>query len=65
MVIHRKFNADPGEPQNQMYIQKMKYHFRGKLGMVEYFFDPETGRYSENGTYDNLTEALFKQNSLF
>lgn len=65
MVIHRKFNADPGEPQNQMYIQKMKYHFRGKLGMVEYFFDPETGRYSENGTYDNLTEALFKQNALF
>lgn len=64
MVMHRKFNAEYGEPQNSMYIQKMKYHFRGKLGSVEYFFDSETGRFSENGTFDNLVNSIFSQGSL-
>jgi len=64
MVLHRKFNADIGEPQNSMYIQKMKYHFRGKLGMVEYFFDPDTGRYTETGQYDNLIDILYRQTPL-
>jgi len=64
MVMHRKYNAEYGEPQNEMYIQKMKYHFRGKLGSVEYFFDAETGRYSEGGKFDNLSDYLFSQSTL-
>jgi twinkle protein len=64
MALHRKFNAEPGEAPIQLYVQKMKYHFRGTLGSVEYYFDKETGRYSENGSYDNLTDVLFKQGLL-
>jgi hypothetical protein len=64
MALHRKFNAEPGEAPIQLYVQKMKYHFRGTLGSVEYYFDKDTGRYSENGSYDNLTDVLFKQGLL-
>jgi twinkle protein len=32
-----------------MYVQKAKYKFRGKLGSVQYTFDPLTSRYTELG----------------
>jgi len=32
----------------------MKYHFRGRLGKVEYEFNRDTGQYSEDGHFNNL-----------
>lgn len=64
MVVHRRFQGEPGEQNITLHVQKMKYHFRGQLGNVDYYFDKKTGRYSENGNYDNLSDVLLNQFSL-
>jgi len=64
VALHRKFNAEYGEAPIQLYVQKVKYHFRGKLGSTEYYFDPTTGRYSETGEFDNLVDVIFRQSTL-
>jgi twinkle protein len=56
LVVHRTYNDGVHDPV-QVHIQKHKYHFRGKLGSVDYYFDRGTGRYSEDGNYDTLFNA--------
>jgi len=55
IAVHRKYIDGTNDPV-EVHIQKVKYHFRGKLGMVEYLFDPTTGRYSENGMFKSLLQ---------
>lgn len=64
IALHRRFNAEYGEAPIQLYVQKVKYHFRGKLGSTDYYFDPQTGRYSETGDFDNLVDVIFRQSTL-
>jgi twinkle protein len=60
IIIHRNY-VDGVNDSVELYVQKMKYHFRGKLGSVEYFFDRATGRYSEDGKFERLFDHLQKQ----
>lgn len=60
MAIHRDY-SDENNQEVSLYVQKVKYHFRGKMGSVCYSFDKETGRYSETGSYDKLLDYLFEQ----
>ena len=55
IAVHRKYIDGTNDPV-EVHIQKVKYHFRGKLGMVEYLFDPTTGRYSESGMFKSLLQ---------
>lgn len=50
MAIHRDFET--GEVS--LYVQKVKYHFRGQIGSTEYRFDIPSGRYTENESFDVL-----------
>lgn len=57
IAVHRKYIDGTNDPV-EVHIQKVKYHFRGKLGMVEYLFDPSTGRYSESGMFKELIKYV-------
>jgi twinkle protein len=57
LAIHRNYVDGSNDPV-ELHVQKMKYHFRGSLGKVEYFFEPSTGRYSEDGRYDKLIDYV-------
>ena len=35
-------------------MQKIKWHFRGKLGRVDYEFDRDSGQYSEDGIFKSI-----------
>lgn len=61
IVVHRRFQGEPDEQNITLHVQKMKYHFRGQLGNVDYYFDKKTGRYSENGKFDVLSDSLLNQ----
>lgn len=50
MAIHRDFETG----SVGLYVQKVKYHFRGNIGSTDYTFDVNTGRYTENDTFDVL-----------
>jgi twinkle protein len=60
IIVHRTFVDGVNDPVD-IYIQKMKHHFRGQLGSVAYQFDRATGRYTENGRYDDLLAYSEKQ----
>jgi hypothetical protein len=53
IAVHRSFQNGQKDPV-EVHIQKMKYHFRGKLGRIDYEFDRESGQYSEDGIFKNL-----------
>jgi len=57
IAVHRNYVDGENDPV-EVHIQKVKYHFRGKLGMVEYRFDPPTGRYSESGFFKPLVDYV-------
>jgi twinkle protein len=61
MAIHRDYSQGADNQEVTLYVQKMKYHFRGKLGSVEYNFDKVTGRYSEDGRFDKMIDYLYEQ----
>jgi hypothetical protein len=50
MAIHRDFETG----SVSLYVQKVKYHFRGQIGSTDYVFDINTGRYGENDSFDVL-----------
>ena len=56
VAIHRTFENGVNDPI-QFHVQKHKYHFRGTLGRVDYYFDRSTGQYSEDGLYKSLYHA--------
>lgn len=56
IVIHRTYQDGINDPI-QLHVQKHKYHFRGTIGTVDYFFDRSTGQYSEDGLYKSLYHA--------
>jgi twinkle protein len=53
LAVHRSFQNGEKDPV-EVYVQKIKYHFRGKLGRVDYEFNRATGQYSEDGKFNNL-----------
>ena len=55
--IHRNYIDGVNDPV-ELHVQKVKYHFRGKLGMVEYRFNPKTGQYSESGMFKSLVKYV-------
>jgi len=57
IAIHRNYVDGTNDPV-ELHVQKMKYHFRGRLGSVEYTFQPSTGRYSEDGMFQKLIEYV-------
>ena len=56
VAVHRAFQNGQKDPV-EIHIQKIKYHFRGKLGKVEYEFNRDSGQYSENGIFKKLIEV--------
>ena len=68
IAVHRSFQNGQKDPV-EVHIQKMKYHFRGKLGRVDYEFDRESGQYSEDGLFKSLinvrTDIQSDENDLF
>jgi twinkle protein len=57
LAIHRNYVDGSNDPV-ELHVQKMKYHFRGSLGKVEYQFEPSTGRYSEDGHFNKLIDYV-------
>jgi len=55
--IHRNYIDGVNDPV-ELHVQKIKYHFRGRLGMVEYRFNPRTGQYSEGGMFQSLVKYV-------
>lgn len=53
IAVHRSFDNGTKDPV-ELHIQKIKWHFRGKLGKVEYEFNRDSGQYSEDGKFQNL-----------
>jgi twinkle protein len=53
IAVHRTFQNGQKDPV-EVHVQKIKYHFRGKLGRVDYEFDRDSGQYSEDGLFRNL-----------
>lgn len=53
IAVHRTFQNGTDDPI-EVHIQKMKWHFRGKLGQIDYTFDRDSGQYSEDGTFKSL-----------
>ena len=68
IAVHRTFQNGQKDPV-EVHVQKIKYHFRGKLGRVDYEFDRESGQYSEDGKFNNLikikNDIETNANSLF
>lgn len=56
-AIHRNYVDGINDPV-ELHVQKVKYHFRGRLGRVEYTFQPSTGRYSEDGAFQKLLDYV-------
>jgi twinkle protein len=46
-VVHRDFDTGLVD----VYVQKVKHYFMGKLGYATFDFDPQTGRYKEQTQY--------------
>jgi twinkle protein len=55
LAVHRSFQNGQKDPV-EVHIQKIKWHFRGKLGRIEYEFDRDSGQYSEDGFFKNLLQ---------
>tara|TARA_R110000868_G_scaffold59320_1_gene182053 strand:- start:3358 stop:5094 length:1737 start_codon:yes stop_codon:yes gene_type:complete len=58
IAVHRTFENGQKDPV-EVHIQKMKYHFRGKLGRIDYFFNRESGQYSEDDKFENLLNKKY------
>lgn len=64
-VVHRNFQSG----QVDIYVQKIKHYFMGKVGFVTLDYDVATGRYKEiNGSWENelnnnVNTELFDQDS--
>jgi len=64
IAIHRDYTDQAQDHSVSLHVQKMKYHFRGQLGSVDYNFDKLTGRYSEDGRFERLLDILYSQSYL-
>ena len=68
IAVHRSFQNGIDDPV-EVHIQKIKWHFRGKLGRVDYQFNRTTGQYSEDGKFQNLmhlkNDIYSDENNLF
>ena len=53
LAVHRSFQDGQKDPV-EVHIQKIKWHFRGKLGRIDYEFDRASGQYSEDGKFNSL-----------
>jgi twinkle protein len=60
IIVHRNY-IDGINDTVEVHVQKMKYHFRGKLGSIEYSFDRASGQYSETGKFEKLVDYLQQQ----
>jgi twinkle protein len=59
IAVHRTFQNGQKDPV-EVHVQKIKYHFRGKLGRVDYEFDRESGQYSEDGKFKSLLNIKYE-----
>lgn len=68
LAVHRSFQNGQRDPV-EVHIQKIKWHFRGKLGRVDYEFNRDSGQYSEDGNFNSLinvkTNIQSNENDLF
>ena len=53
VAVHRSFDNGQKDPV-EVHVQKIKYHFRGKLGRIDYEFDRDSGQYTEDGKFKSL-----------
>ena len=53
LAVHRSFQNGQKDPV-EIHVQKIKWHFRGKLGRVDYEFDRDSGQYSEDGIFKSI-----------
>ena len=53
IAVHRSFQNGQKDPV-EVHVQKIKYHFRGKLGRVDYEFNRDSGQYTEDGKFKSL-----------
>ena len=53
LAVHRSFQNGQKDPV-EVHIQKIKWHFRGKLGRIDYEFNRDSGQYSEDGKFNSL-----------
>lgn len=59
IAVHRTFENGTKDPV-EVHIQKIKYHFRGKLGRIDYFFNRDSGQYSEDDKFENLLNKKYE-----
>jgi len=59
IAVHRTFDNGTKDPV-EVHIQKIKYHFRGKLGRIDYFFNRDSGQYSEDDKFENLLNKKYE-----
>jgi twinkle protein len=59
IAVHRTFDNGTKDPV-EVHIQKVKYHFRGKLGRIDYFFNRDSGQYSEDDKFENLLNKKYE-----
>lgn len=63
IAVHRTFQNGTDDPV-EVHVQKIKWHFRGKLGRVDYQFDRDSGQYSEDGIFKSLiNEKIVHENA--
>ena len=58
IAVHRTFENGQKDPV-EVHVQKIKYHFRGKLGRIDYEFNRDSGQYSEDGKFENLLNKKY------
>lgn len=59
LAVHRTFENGTKDPV-EVHVQKIKYHFRGKLGRIDYFFNRDSGQYSEEDKFENLLNKKYE-----
>ena len=56
IAVHRSFENGQKDPV-EVHVQKVKWHFRGSLGRIDYDFNRASGQYSEDGKFTSLIDT--------
>jgi twinkle protein len=59
IAVHRSFENGQKDPV-EVHIQKIKWHFRGTLGRIDYEFNRASGQYSEDGKFHSLIDTKYE-----
>jgi twinkle protein len=59
IAVHRSFENGQKDPV-EVHVQKIKWHFRGTLGRIDYEFNRASGQYSEDGKFHSLIDTKYE-----